>query len=75
VLTLSLHTHHLVSWRKEIVQVGAEESSKGEMRALRQDNRALKKGVRRKDRALAETAALLVLKKKSAALWGESEDD
>lgn len=70
-----LHTHHLVSWRKEMVQVGAEASSKGDLRALRQENQALKKEVRRKDRALAETAALLVLKKKAAALWGGYEDD
>jgi len=28
----------------------------------------------RKDRALAETAALLVLRKKLAAIWGQDED-
>ncbi len=47
----------------------------GEMRALRQEVRTLKKELRRKDKALAETAALLVLKKKAAAIWGETEDD
>ena len=29
----------------------------------------------RKDKALAETAALLVLKKKMALLWGDGDDD
>jgi hypothetical protein len=29
----------------------------------------------RKDRALAETAALLVLRKKMHAIWGEDEDE
>lgn len=29
----------------------------------------------RKDKALAETTALLVLKKKLALLWGEEDDD
>jgi len=31
--------------------------------------------LRRKDKALAETATLLVLSKKCQAIWGESEDD
>ena len=33
------------------------------------------KEIRRKDKALAEAAALLVLKKKVEALWGDGEDD
>jgi len=37
--------------------------------------RALEREVARKDKALAETAALLVLKKKVAAIYGEDEDD
>jgi len=35
----------------------------------------LKKELRRKDKALAETAALLVLQKKVRAIWGNDEDD
>ena len=70
-----LHTHHLKSWHKELAQGAPQAPTKADMRALREENRALKKEVRRKDRALAETAALLVLKKKAAALWGESEED
>ena len=31
--------------------------------------------LRRKEKALAETAALLVLSKKCQAIWGESEED
>ncbi len=50
-------------------------SGAGQTRALRQENRALKKELLRKDKALAETAALLVLKKKAASIWGEVEDD
>jgi hypothetical protein len=37
--------------------------------------RQLEAELRRKDRALAETAALLVLSKKMQALWGDNEDD
>ena len=31
--------------------------------------------LRRKEKALAETAALLVLRKKVNALWGDADDD
>ena len=34
----------------------------------------LERELRRKDRALAETAALLVLKKKVRAIWGDADD-
>ena len=37
--------------------------------------RELEKEVRRKDAALAETAALLVLKKKAQAIWGAEDAD
>jgi hypothetical protein len=35
----------------------------------------LKKDLNRKDRALAETAALLVLQKKVNLIWGSEEED
>jgi transposase len=71
-----IHTHHLAQWRRELVE-GSSEKAAGvsEARALRQENRALKKELRRKDKALAETTALLVLKKKASSIWGEIEDD
>ena len=36
--------------------------------------RALERELRRKDAALAETAALLVLKKRVQAIWGDADD-
>lgn len=36
--------------------------------------RGLENELRRKDKALAETAALLVLKKKVQAIWGDEDD-
>ena len=36
---------------------------------------SLEKELRRKDQALAEAAALLVLRKKAQALWGDEDDD
>jgi hypothetical protein len=35
----------------------------------------LEQDLRRKEKALAETAALLVLRKKAQAIWGEPEDE
>ena len=37
--------------------------------------KALERDLRKKEKALAETAALLVLRKKANAIWGESEDE
>jgi hypothetical protein len=48
---------------------------KDELKTLRQENRNLKKDLNRKDKALAETSALLVLKKKADLIWGDLEDD
>jgi cell division septum initiation protein DivIVA len=48
---------------------------KQEIRDLKKKVRGLKAELNRKDKALAETAALLVLKKKLNLLMGEKEDD
>ena len=37
--------------------------------------RRIRAELARKDKALAETAALLVLKKKVAEIWGDEDDD
>ena len=50
-------------------------AEQAETRRLREQVKELKKQLRRKDKALAEAAALLVLKKKAASIWGEPEDD
>jgi transposase-like protein len=38
-------------------------------------NKELERELCRKEKALAETAALLTLRKKAAAIWGEGEDE
>ena len=55
--------------------VNSKANNPSEVKNLRAENNALKKELNRKDKALAETAALLVLQKKVRAIWGESEDD
>uniref|UniRef100_E6QT45 Transposase of ISCARN101, IS3 family IS3 group,ORFA n=1 Tax=mine drainage metagenome TaxID=410659 RepID=E6QT45_9ZZZZ len=42
---------------------------------LRKQNKQLEREILRKDKALAEAAALLMLQKKLRALWGETEAD
>jgi hypothetical protein len=52
--------------------------SKAEREQLQQQARTIKQlqsELHRKDRALAEAAALLVLEKKIQALWGDTEDE
>lgn len=44
------------------------------MKDERQRIKALERDLARKDKALAEAAALLVLRKKAAAIWGGGED-
>jgi transposase-like protein len=66
------------SWRAvcELAFDPAEAGSKANSaKADRQRIRELEKDLGRKDRALAETAALLILRKKAAAIWGEEKDE
>ena len=72
-----LHTHQLAQWRRDAIAGSRAEGSgreQAQLKKLRQENSALRKEVTRKDKALAETAALLVLQKKARHLWGEGED-
>lgn len=74
-----LHSHELAQWRRDALAgsapapTGASES-RGEAKRLRQEVAALRKELNRKDKALAETTALLVLQKKAQLLWGEDEE-
>ena len=72
-----LHLHHLSQWKKDFTAntVVQPPTEMAELKALKNENKTLKKEVRRKDKALAETAALLVLQKKVNAIWGNDEDN
>ncbi len=69
-----LHEALLAEWRKQVTE-GAVEALRGSGRRDTQRVRELERELRRKDKALAETAALLVLKKKVQAIWGDEDDD
>ena len=53
-------------------QVKADHS---ELKKERQRSKGLERELRRKEKALAETAALLVLRKKANAIWGDGEGE
>ena len=76
---------HIETWRQQILEsLGAaaspvdkakEKENKAENQRIQDEMKSLKSDLKRKDKALAEVTALLVLKKKANLLWGESEDD
>jgi transposase len=72
-----LYPHHIKQWKQEFVCSGRSKSQKrnpDETKALKHEVKTLKKELNRKDKALAETAALLVLQKKVSEIWGSDED-
>jgi len=72
-----LHRAQLEQWRSAAIEaLGAKSTRKTPARAAEARRvRELEREVRRKDRALAEAAALLILQKKVRALWADEDDD
>jgi transposase-like protein len=73
-----IYSFQMQQWKNEFMSTNKnqqKQETQTELRALRAENKALKKDLLRKDRALAETTALLVLKKKADLLFGVLEDD
>jgi len=69
-----IFAHHLNSWKAAFCAQGKEPSAGArEMRTLKDENAKLKRDLDRKEKALAEAAALLVLQKKFRALWEDEE--
>ena len=73
-----LYPHQLTQWDAEFMTNStpiSKPQQNAEIKALKAEINGLKKTILRKDKVLAETMALLILKKKAAQIWGESEDD
>jgi len=73
-----LYPEQIASWRASCRQANASQGNKinqNEVRHQAKEIKELKRELLYKDKALAETAALLVLKKKVRILLGEPEDD
>lgn len=72
-----IHETHLQQWRLQMLNgLGKTAGPKKNKRnaADTKKIRSLEKDLKRKEKALAETAALLVLKKKAQAIWGDEEE-
>lgn len=77
-----LHTHDLEEWEKEIFDLVVESKKKRgrprkdpELVAAEGENKMLKRDLRRKEKALAEQTAIVILQKKAQEIWGTDEDD
>ncbi len=75
-----IYPHQLEQWRKACEDANdwdrrATIKLKSERKADRKRIKRLEKELNRKEKALAEAAALLVLQKKVQAIWGDPEDE
>lgn len=64
-----LFAHHLTTWKTAFCADVKTVSGGREIRVLKDENDRLKRELTRKEHALAEAAALLILQKKFRALW------
>jgi transposase-like protein len=72
-----LYAEQISAWRDTCAQANASVSAKVERTKLTTQAKQIKQleaELRRKEKALAEAAALLVLQKKVRAIWEENED-
>lgn len=71
-----IFAHHLTAWNTDFCtdKTGVSDvASKNELRQLKDKNVQLERALTRKEKALAEAAALLILQKKFNALWEGEE--
>jgi transposase len=71
-----LHSEHLTIWDQELREMIEKKQDKKdqELKALKKRYQELEKELQRKEKALAEAAALLLLKKKLDALMEDQKD-
>ena len=75
-----LYVEQIKSWRDACMNANggvAQEAARltKELKTAEQANRKLQKELDHKEKALAEAAALLVLRKKADAIWGDPEGE
>jgi transposase len=73
-----IYSNHLDTWKKQMLEglgVASTSERKAENLQASKEIKQLKRNLERKDKALAEVSALLILKKKADLLWGVDEDD
>ncbi len=75
-----LQSEHIAGWKRSM-EAGLEGGggltavNRSEWAADKKKIKELERDLQRKDRALAETTALLVLKKKAELIWGSGENE
>ena len=68
-----LYSVDIERWREEMLQALGRKRKRKDPKNQR--IKELEGELRRKEKALAETAALMTLKKKAQDIWGDNEDD
>ena len=72
-----IYPHHIKQWKNDFIKnntTADKPKKQSDDKQFKNEIKALQKELNRKNKALAETAALLVLQKKVNAIWGNSED-
>lgn len=75
-----LYPEQITTWRNACEQANDwDRNQNKQLKEARKDDgkriKELERELIRKEKALAETAALLVLRKKARAIWGDAEDE
>jgi transposase-like protein len=72
-----LHSNELKVWRDEVIKGLAPVARKSASKKDERDEKikSLERELRRKDKALAEASALLILQKKIDLIWGSKGED
>ena len=74
------YTDNIKAWRSQCINANSfsiedPKKLKNQLKEERDKVRKIEKELRFKEKALAETAALLVLRKNVQAIWGDQEED
>ena len=75
-----LYKEQIEAWRDSCLNANGRESNQTkqlnqELKEEKKRAKTLEKDLRKKEKALAEAAALLLLRKKAQAIWGDQEDE
>lgn len=76
-----IYVEEIKAWKNQCLNANTvstkedPEELKSSLKEEQKKNKELQRELTRKEKALAETAALLVLRKKAQAIWGEEEEE
>ncbi|MBP2243385.1 transposase-like protein [Cytobacillus eiseniae] len=75
-----LYKEQIEAWRESCLHANGRESNQTkqlnqELKEEKRKAKTLEKDLRKKEKALAEAAALLLLRKKAQAIWGDQEEE